>query len=129
MSVYDYDFPEFTAIDFPGADFDRWKAGEPDLDEPDDEPREPSPMPKPWPREPVRPVRTVYRHAKCDTTSELALMNAREVARVPTLYRVIYCSACGLHLPVSEFYWEEDGETVGSNPPEVSITSTHKEAA
>jgi hypothetical protein len=61
----------------------------------------------------VRPYRDSYKHTcGCVTTMGRAL--SETYARNPYFYGSTYCVGCGIHLPVEEFVWTEDGKVVGS---------------
>lgn len=62
----------------------------------------------------VRPVREVYLHTVCGTTTRMHRAIAETYAREPAFYGSTYCVHCGTHLPVGEFVWEGDGTVVGS---------------
>lgn len=62
----------------------------------------------------VRPLRQTYTHAKCGVSTRMGLALCETYARNPKFYGATYCSGCQAHFPVSEFKWDEDGETVGS---------------
>ena len=61
----------------------------------------------------VRPLRDVYRHKICGTTTTMALPMAETYAREPHFYGATYCVRCQMHRAVSEFAWL-DGSAVGS---------------
>lgn len=50
----------------------------------------------------------------CGTVTSMAQPIAETYARDPYFYGSTYCTHCQKHLPVSEFVWIDDGETVGS---------------
>jgi hypothetical protein len=62
----------------------------------------------------VRPVRRAYVHDTCRTETTMAQTIAETYARDPGFYGSTYCVHCGMHRPVSEFYWTEGGARVGS---------------
>lgn len=81
----------------------------------------------------VRPLRRAYVHhymldgskvptvltslkgvGGCGALTTMGLALCETYARDPKFYGATYCIGCKKHLPVSEFYWDEDGETVGS---------------
>lgn len=62
----------------------------------------------------VRPLRTSYKHSTCGGTTTMAKPIAQTYARNPKFYGATYCCTCRMHLPVGEFVWSDDGETVGS---------------
>lgn len=61
----------------------------------------------------VRPVRTAYRHTKCDVITTMSRDIAETYARDPYFYSGTWCTGCGGHHPVGEngkFVWiEADG--------------------
>jgi hypothetical protein len=69
----------------------------------------------------VRPVRRTYIHARgisqqkpaCGQATTMGLALAETYARNPKFYGATYCVGCSMHLPVTEFDWE-DGSVVGS---------------
>lgn len=50
----------------------------------------------------------------CGGNTTMALELAETYARHPKFYGSTYCTGCGMHRPVGEFVWLEDGERVGS---------------
>lgn len=62
----------------------------------------------------VRPLRRAYIHEKCGARTSMGLELCETYARDPSFYGSTYCINCRMHLPVEEFKWSEDGETVGS---------------
>lgn len=62
----------------------------------------------------VRPYRDSYRHETCGTVTTMGVALSQTYARDPKFYGATYCVHCQMHLPVSEFTWTRDGETVGS---------------
>lgn len=50
----------------------------------------------------------------CGVQTSMGLLLCETYARDPRFYGSTYCVGCQKHLPVAEFVWEEDGETVGS---------------
>ena len=75
----------------------------------------------------VRPVRRTYVHVRgitqqgrsqhptagCGAATTMSVPLAETYARDPKFYGATYCVGCHMHLPVSEFDWD-DGEKVGS---------------
>lgn len=61
----------------------------------------------------VRPLRTTYVH-NCGAVTTMSTDIAETYARQPDFYGSTYCVACRMHLPVSEFTWDKDGQVVGS---------------
>lgn len=67
----------------------------------------------------VRPVRTAYRHQKCDRITTMSRDIAETYARDPSFYSGTFCSTCRAHFPVGEdgeFTWYEND---GSEGPKV----------
>lgn len=65
----------------------------------------------------VRPVRKSYKHVTgraCGTVTTMSLDLAQTYARDPGFYGATYCVGCRMHLPVSEFLWDDDATVVGS---------------
>jgi len=62
----------------------------------------------------IRPVRELYLHTVCRTTTRMHISIAETYARDPKFYGYTYCISCKKHLPVSEFVWEGTDELVGS---------------
>jgi hypothetical protein len=62
----------------------------------------------------VRPVREGYIHRDCQTETTMGRALSETYARDPKFYGATYCVHCGMHRPVSEFYWTGTDETVGS---------------
>jgi len=62
----------------------------------------------------IRPLRTSYTHTLCGQGTVMGREIAETYARDPKFYGATYCVHCKMHLPVSEFVWNPDGETVGS---------------
>lgn len=61
----------------------------------------------------IRPVRRTYIHDTCGTSTTMGQEIAETYARNPKFYGATYCCKCRMHLPLSEFKWE-DGSVVGS---------------
>ena len=64
----------------------------------------------------VRPVRYVYLHTKCGTTTRMSEPIAETYARNPKFYGATFCMHCKNHFPVGEFgefVWEGSDEKVG----------------
>lgn len=53
-------------------------------------------------------------HRACQGTTTMGLALCETYARNPAFYGATYCSVCGMHRPVAEFIWTEDGARVGS---------------
>lgn len=65
----------------------------------------------------VRPVRRSYKHVTgraCGTVTTMSVELAETYARDPYFYGSTYCCGCRMHLPVSEFRWDDDATVVGS---------------
>ena len=62
----------------------------------------------------VRPVRQVYLHKKCLTTTRMGLALSETYARDPKFYGATFWCACMTHYPVKEFTWDGTNEEVGS---------------
>lgn len=65
----------------------------------------------------VRPVRKSYKHVTgraCGAVTTMSDELAETYARQPDFYGATYCVGCRMHLPVSEFMWDEDASAVGS---------------
>lgn len=50
----------------------------------------------------------------CGAQTSMGLALSETYARDPKFYGATFCCGCNVHLPVAEFIWEADGETVGS---------------
>ncbi len=50
----------------------------------------------------------------CGVETTMGLALCETYARDPKFYSATYCGGCGIHLPVEEFVWAEDNQTVGS---------------
>jgi hypothetical protein len=82
----------------------------------------------------VRPVRNKYVHVgiggheidpndmskhgrtngACGVETRMGKDLSETYARDPKFYGATFCVGCNKHLPVGEFVWSQDGETVGS---------------
>lgn len=62
----------------------------------------------------VRPLRNMYTHLKCNTTTTMGNSLSETYARDPKFYGATFCCHCNKHLPVEEFVWTVDGQVVGS---------------
>ncbi len=62
----------------------------------------------------IRPVREVYLHLKCLTTTRMNLKIAETYARDNKFYGLTYCCTCKDHFPVDEFVWENTNIKVGA---------------
>lgn len=61
----------------------------------------------------IRPLRRSYTHT-CGASTRMGLELCETYARDPRFYGATYCVGCGMHRPLSEFTWDEDGSVVGS---------------
>jgi len=52
--------------------------------------------------------------AGCGTVTTMGRALSETYARDPEFYGATFCTGCNRHLPVGEFQWTADGETVGS---------------
>lgn len=50
----------------------------------------------------------------CGTETRMGLALCETYARDPRFYGATFCVRCGVHRPVEEFIWIEDGQRVGS---------------
>jgi hypothetical protein len=50
----------------------------------------------------------------CGVETKMDITISETYARDPKFYGATYCVGCQKHLPVNEFEWSKDGETVGS---------------
>lgn len=50
----------------------------------------------------------------CGTATTMGRALSETYARDPQFYGATFCTGCNQHLPVGEFQWTADGETVGS---------------
>lgn len=62
----------------------------------------------------VRPVREVYLHRVCGTTTRMGRAIAETYARDPSFYDGTFCVACKTHFPLTQFVWDGTDEQVGS---------------
>ena len=62
----------------------------------------------------VRPLRTSYRHLQCGVVTRMASVIAETFARNPGFYGSTYCMSCRMHMPLSEFVWDDDDSVMGS---------------
>jgi hypothetical protein len=62
----------------------------------------------------VRPYRDRYKHTTCGGVTTMGRALSETYARDPQFYDATFCCSCNRHLPVSEFIWTADGQTVGS---------------
>ena len=60
----------------------------------------------------LKPVRSVYQHLVCGTTTSINESIAETYARDPWFYGSTYCVACAKHRPLREFIWLSDGESM-----------------
>lgn len=78
----------------------------------------------------VRPVRTRYRHLRCNRTTDMGRALCETYARDPRFYNGTFCVFCRDHFPLRDsrpeaksidgwaFLWEPDEDPVGSNAQE-----------
>jgi hypothetical protein len=57
----------------------------------------------------VRPLRLAYSHEPCGVVTRMREDIAATYAAQPDFYGNTYCMGCRMHLPVSEFFWLENG--------------------
>lgn len=62
----------------------------------------------------IRPFRDSYEHTICNSITTMAYPLAATYAREPRFYSRTFCCKCGGHYPVSQFYWKDTDEFVGS---------------
>jgi hypothetical protein len=62
----------------------------------------------------VKPLRRSYIHRACGVVTTMSLALCETYARDPHFYGNTYCCGCSKHLPISDFYWVEDGATLGT---------------
>lgn len=62
----------------------------------------------------IRPVRQVYLHLTCKTTTRMGLALSETYARDPKFYSGTFCVTCKNHFPLDQFWWEGTNEIVGS---------------
>jgi hypothetical protein len=78
----------------------------------------------------VRPYRDAYKHVGrpevvgsgdsvrlvggCGAVTTMGRSLSETYARDPKFYGATFCVTCNKHLPVGEFVWTADGQTVGS---------------
>ena len=65
----------------------------------------------------IRPVREVYLHEKCNTTTKMPYACAETYARQPNFYGSTFCCHCCDYFPVGingEFVWQNTKEKVGT---------------
>lgn len=61
----------------------------------------------------VAPVRKVYVHKKCNTSTSCPNHVAETYAKHPNFYDRTFCVGCRDYLPISEFHWKDDGVQLG----------------
>lgn len=59
-------------------------------------------------------ITATHRKGGCGGTTTMGSALSETYARDPEFYGATFCVSCNRHLPVSEFVWTADGETVGS---------------
>lgn len=57
-----------------------------------------------------QPVRESYVHEGCGGTTTMTGDLPESVARDPEFYGKTFCATCGVHVPVEEVHWKEDGQ-------------------
>lgn len=62
----------------------------------------------------VRPVRRIYKHLNCGSTTVMGVALAETYARDPGFYSGTFCCNCGAHFPLDQFVWLGTDEKVGS---------------
>lgn len=65
----------------------------------------------------IKPYRDSYRHKTCGTVTRMSRPIAETYARDPFFYGATFCVGCNVHLRLSEFTWEPDGEPMDPNDP------------
>lgn len=55
-----------------------------------------------------------HRKGGCGVETKMGQALSETYARDPKFYGATFCVGCNKHLPVDEFTWSRDGETVGS---------------
>lgn len=60
----------------------------------------------------VKPLRDSYKHAVCGATTRMSADIASTYARDPWFYSSTFCIRCRTHLPLDQFTWEPDGESM-----------------
>jgi hypothetical protein len=60
------------------------------------------------------PPHTVRRTGGCGAVTTMGRSLSETYARDPKFYGATFCVTCNKHLPVGEFVWTADGQTVGS---------------
>lgn len=70
----------------------------------------------------VRPLRNAYVHRTCGVVTLMAPAIAETYATNPKFYGATWCVSCKMHLPVSEFVWDQGirydlktGEIIGGD--------------
>lgn len=59
-------------------------------------------------------IERTHRIGGCRTVTTMGRSLSETYARDPKFYGATFCCSCNRHLPVDEFVWTSDGETVGS---------------
>ena len=62
----------------------------------------------------VRPLRYVYKHLTCGTTTRMGPPIAETYARDPSFYTGTFCVRCRDHFPLDQFVWDGTDIQVGS---------------
>jgi hypothetical protein len=61
----------------------------------------------------ARPLRTRVLHT-CGAQSSMQLAQAEDMARDPKSWSTCWCMVCGRRLPIEQFTWAADGQTIGT---------------
>jgi hypothetical protein len=61
-----------------------------------------------------RPLRSRVKHTFCGSVSLMRITDAVQLAHDPESVETCWCLLCGRRLPVFDFVWWPDGESVGS---------------
>lgn len=59
-------------------------------------------------------IHRTHRKGGCGAETKMGNALSETYARDPKFYGATFCVKCNKHLPVDEFVWSRDGETVGS---------------
>ena len=59
-------------------------------------------------------IHSTHRKGGCGAETRMGQALSETYARDPSFYGATFCVRCNQHLPVDEFVWSADGETVGS---------------
>jgi hypothetical protein len=82
----------------------------------------------------LRPVRYSYLHKKCGGVTRMGKALCETYARDPKYYGATMCCVCGGHFPLRtvdgwQFFWEPDGDPVGSDAEEAAEYFAEKKTA